>query len=867
MQRKLDTLRSGDSTDDDDGQQLMVEENVDRGANHYHGYGRPVQSNLGYVLECSRNDTKHSIQFIHSKMRESNAYDTRPSDPFVMQSNCMQVTLRFAIKHFRVLLNSVVSDFGTFQLTPAQRLAAAMLLRPIDVPRRTIVKAPSNPSDLRLAMQMCGHERERRLGSDGVYRDVEREDKINGPVLYKTVVNMCIREGTLPNMLFCNPATGTGKTAITIAAVLSAICDDDNYERLVKTYRDNTSAVARGVYTGIEETKCDDEVIVKQLARAAVFLVPEGVITQWKVHLESVRKAAMTKYGKNIKIWAEESRRTAKSAQERSMKLALESPDPVFWVMSEQNRCQRLLKEYRSSIDYAVCVMDEQTAKSGTRQNPYNIFSQPVTSILTQATLGHLSRFDMSSHHPVTYVFGGTYQSTYKSGYYDTNRAARCCTLVHMCSFPDWLTETVFSSVVDKMPLGCHMHSIALRADTIQSRLYNCDLIEVPLAEIFKVQVTAGNSIPSYSTSVSGSVMTVLDALMNDAKKLLGKSKSVSQRFVDFLRSWVEEHDNDWVQNTFVPSFQRLEWMTDVQFEREKTATVGWVERLKSKVQTFRETALSCVDETQVVECAVSLDEIPIERRVIINCCFKVVDREMIFELLKRDSSQQKCPYCRKRFSSLKVSSAAQPSSSSSSSSNSTSDQARIRNEIYESLFTDLSLEAVKAQFDHLPLNDRIGASIQWFREKVSRRPPGTSEGIAALLTLASHIKPDVRALVIVKDPPVLQDRAYARSQMLEKFVSKLPLNFNVALIDGTMKAIKKADDYKDPKNKNPHVLFLFLNSDGKSTVSGMDLSMTDITFFETSQSGGDGLVQAAGRCLRTSSSSQPTYKHLVTIK
>jgi hypothetical protein len=640
-----------------------------------------------------------------------------------------------------------------------------------------------------------------------------------------------------------------------VAATVAALCDSKRWESLVEVYVQRKRDQLLDFRSGLLHVSTVSKEAVKRPARLALFLVPDQLIQQWGERLMSIRKAAFKKYGIRVCVWAKTQNLSHPDSEHPvSMERASKLSNPVFWVVSEQPS-GRYAERDHPNVDYGVRVYDELTASVGSRDDP-RLFSNPITNLVVNATLYNMaSMTGKASHHPLSYFFDGNWTQLSDVSKFRASQPARCRALTYLCSPPDWLRSLIGADSTTRMPAGIQLHRLCLAKKTVQTELIGSDLLKMTAFEVFCGQI---------NTNVRGlnemGANLLHDKVRSPLKSLLSGS-SINQKAVDVLSQIVASCDTDWMI-ALASHRHSFSCESDVK---------GGLDRLTTRLQSFLETATACLDPNEdAVEDAVTLESIPVEKRIILSCCGKLADRDSIISLLsRRKSTTPKCPLCRTSLDLVGIT-----SSSSSVEDASKASGSSTQLSVYESLFTDLSKESVIARFSHLPIDQQIGCGIQWFKDTL-KTPPGTMQGIAALLTLVSDLKPALRALVVVKEPPQhLSSLALdtAKKTLLELFRKSLPSNFNVSLISARGKSTQTAvARYKSTAPTN-EVLLLFLKegvNQSDSTVAGLDLPMTSLTIFESKRGASSSLVQAVGRSLRMQSDPQQRseHKHIVILE
>ena len=793
---------------------------------HFNRDNERNNSNIGSFVLNAANNSEITTKRIHKAMERAHKSDTDVSGSYCLASNYDTMRLGFCLNNLHDMIASIIPSIGSFKLTPCQRLASAMVFQPM-------------PEDIAASI-----EKEIAIGDPDQGTSCQ----------FEHILSLGISPGCLPKFRFLNYAPGTGKTIIAIAACFSVICDDREWDKFKIAYKITHASSLFDQESGLVE-RVESVKLCKDLARLVLFQVPEALIDQWTNTLQDAARSAFKLYGKEIVVWSYQARQTKDPS--KSLEAALNSGQCVFYVISQETRCRNVVRDH-PHINYAICVMDEVTPKSGQRDDPKK-FSQPACTLIINATVSNISRVcGVAGHHPLSYVFRGDWRSLstfrdYDSGCSRLRQAARCCLLTHMFSPPDWLRKMVGKDGVEWMPPGTIVHRMTLQSvRSLQAKLYDSDLVKISLTDLFRLQLASDNYTPDH-------VFNQKSELIQGADAANERHEEIRKSFVTYLNEWISIRTAEWIAS-WISSIQKPEYMTDVGFETEKGRLKTAMLSLIDRVIKFRDAALACVDPNEVVEDAITLDDIELADRVIMSCCGKVMSRKAILEILKRGSMgiTPKCPLCRHLLRSVKIGSGSVASSSSSSDTTTTPD-------VYDGLFVDVSLETVQNNLGHLSENDKLRSSIQWFKSKVTQQP-GTLEGIAALLRLLANMKHNLRALVIVKEPHRTSNGS--KREMIQKFRDRIPSNFNMQLIDGTSRDAGRSRDYKNMSKSGPHILFLFSSEySSSSTVAGMDLHMTDVTIFESLNGASDQVVQAVGRCLRRKSTKQDTLKHIVILE
>ena len=769
----------------------------------YHGFPRPVTT-LGAILIAAENDGFISTKTLHKHMAENHARTVGYPPEFVVETNYQSASFEFARRNVVSLLLKTIPKTSKIRLTAQQRLAAAMMMTALD----------------------CDVTYEVKTSAD--YRRGDWESHF--PASW---CQARLEKDSLPSVRFCNYPPGIGKTAITTAAIMYGLCDDTMWSKFLAIQAKRNQAAKFNTYAGFSMVN-DGSTLDPEVARLCICFVPEDTIVQWYETMCSAQFQAEKLYGKKIRIWNGVQK---KSKEDRSLKVVAADGVPTIWIVSQEKRGMYAHTDFAKTHNYLIRVYDEGTAKAGTSVKSSAI-SQPVITLFVNATNENLLKLHRLTNHPLMDYIGSNYISMYDACAVSMNHhvsytrasATQGYVAVSLASPPEWLRSATTKRQIMDMPIGIRKHTLSLRKANLQNALYGTDLIPMTVESMVSCQIRApGNH--TYTVEMK-------DDLLNVVAKNGGRGYVLLEQTVKAMEDWIKKHDAEWFK--FLAARYRAEQNLPESYQYNASYERSMLDRTSSLL----EKAKTLLNPDAEVEDPVTLENIPADRQIILGCCGNIADHDIIKEIIGRWAAEQgrvsyghpKCPLCRGDLSKTKTVSARGAGSSSNES---------VADDTLDGMFG-----SCQSLFDGVPEDERLRKAIQAFREKKRDDPPGTLKGLGLVISLCCKAKPNLRALVVVKEYDSHHQGLAQKKEMLKQFQEYLPRNASADLVLGNSKTLKPVQEYKDEKNTNPRILFLVSTQSNRANLAGMDLGCTDVTFFENPDGDRD-LVQAMGRSLR----------------
>ena len=707
---------------------------------------------------------------------------------FLSWSNNETKTFDYVRGHIKELLQTVPLFGGSYRSTYAQRLGEA-------------IKGACLPIDVKVMMKKCNNA----ASQSG-----------------KTV---CLGLSKDENVMlhFQKDPTGAGKTSSAIIQAMSGIVTDAAWGRSSAWFAEHGTTGTRMEHLGLREmppTIADYDV---GLARVAIALVPENLMSQWETTALEVSKAFEREFGKGFFVWAGSNCIARKTQTRDGIKRVLsvahswtkQDKKALFWILKADTHSSKVALRESPNLSVWYRIYDEMTGNNGTEpRGGYEQQSVCLHNVIVNATVKQLERqTNYQPNHPMRLALQGHNLSL---------KSPKHAAIVTLCSSPAWLRRMVGDSMAPLMPTGIQRIALNVRVQSLAGLAKASDLLLTTPESLIQKLLDNGGSHGLVGHERRELVQRCVSMLSYDAGGASVHSK---------LTNALETTKNDLTE---IPPDQRADpgqqlsseqWQTNSDLQRMRLAH-------KTMIRLF-ERLLEAVCSDPRPQCPVTLDDIPIERTCILTCCGVVVDAIIVPQL-----TNQRCPACRKSLKEgvLRVSQAVEVIQKAQAP-------------------PEPKPEAPEEKLAVVPVGD-VDALIEAYKAKAGLSCKSSIEAVTTALQLALQWKPAGLRVLLCFNISDYCDDDFTRTREIRRVLMETVRG--LTSVDAVRRRSSDLADYKadDPTNR----VLLINTGHGSSSVAGLDLGNTHLVLFDNMAERGSvsaaSVVQAIGRAMRPQKSS-----------
>tara|TARA_B100000795_G_scaffold192626_1_gene147014 strand:+ start:122 stop:2512 length:2391 start_codon:yes stop_codon:yes gene_type:complete len=524
---------------------------------------------------------------------DSNAY----REGLLVKSNFESATFNTAYANVEKYLAKSRANTGSFLLTPFQRMEIGFRACKSDVEISTSVK---------------------RKGVSSYSKDV---------ATFVLGVNDVIQ------LSLYNAPTGSGKTVCTILGAMSKVATREAYVEQAEIFQKSRVTGIHVPHLGLQAMPPITKV---KLSRVIIALVPSPVMKQWEDTSQMLSKT----FGKSRwETWSGLSAltRAAKGTVgiKRTLVQAIEHCEKnncaLFWVLEATTKSSVAALRTDATHAIAVRIIDEGTGLKGTEPRSKLAESPCLSTVICNATLQQLSHH--TSHqpnHPLRRALGNKNL--------DLNRPSDSAIAI-MTSVPSWLRMAVGMSMEPLMPAGILKMSLLVKIKSLAGVLNDTDMIIRSIDDVISGLIVRQHAYMTEEDTL---------ALTKRCKDILNRvddSKTISET----LLCAIESVNVDLAD--IPPTPANYEYVDDAGDLRtglnaDDRIMVSKNERRKRVYGTMIRVfgRLNEVFTKNVIECPVTLCEIPPEHLCILGCCTTFIDGRIIPKLSPRVCIQCRSP-------------------------------------------------------------------------------------------------------------------------------------------------------------------------------------------------------------------------------
>ena len=405
------------------------------------------------------------------------AHDRAHNELFTVPSFVTETSNRerelpaFLREHLPEIITRLPMRTSLFDFTDAQLLAIAQLTTPFDRESFTQLEITSE------AMR----ENNRNV------RGGPTRGRVEG--FFK---RYSVEKGAIPLWNLLSYCVGSGKTAIATTALLLNLVDPVRWKAISDAYPKTLHMRTCHADSGLLKGKATEH---PRLARAAVIIVPEGMLHHWKKFLDSCLFGIRETFQSNVQVnvWTHFSAR-------QNMLGAYSDGQPTVILTTLTAASTKEIQKH-PDIGVVARLYDELNASIGVR----NKHDEPpfAFNYITQATIQSLSRATSGApSHPFRLALGGHNLSAITEATHQfRGRSFQALeqTLDHFCkirqfSVPQFLRKLVAKDAVHHMPRGVVVYNVPFRPSTLAGYLNRGELVTIPLTTLVQTMLGSHNA-------------------------------------------------------------------------------------------------------------------------------------------------------------------------------------------------------------------------------------------------------------------------------------------------------------------------------------------------------------------------------------